>query len=504
MPIAKSVSCARVLAAGGVGVFALALAGCAPAPRVEPAPPVPTPVSAEARYPTVLAEDVSVATERLYSLQVDRASRAEALRAFASRAGLTLNLQLRPDDTISLELVDKPLREVLDALVLGCACDYRLESGRLSLLPDTPVSRSYALEYLNLKRSLDARLGLATRVGNLSLNPGSDSGGGNVSSATIRSAGEQDIWRAVDAGLRGVLQIPNADPRVQVVPAAGLVVVHARRRQHRQVVDYLAKLQSHALRQVSIEAQVVEVELHENHATGVDWSEVASHEGFGWLQSMSSGFLQAVQQGGSSLQYSASDGSRDTRVLVNLLQQYGDVRVLSAPRVVALNNQPSVLSVVENKVYFSSSVQTQSKDDDGLRSESVETAIHTVPVGLVMQVTPQVSTGGEVLMSIRPTVSRVSGYVNDPNPGLAEAGIVSRIPEIQVRELETVLRVADGETIVLGGMMQLRDQSDERAVPWLHQLPLLGQLFRSHSRAARQAELLVLLTPTVVSAEGAP
>jgi general secretion pathway protein D len=299
--------------------------------------------------------------------------------------------------------------------------------------------------------------------------------------------------------LRGLLQVKADDPRVQVNSAAGLVIVHAKRKQQDEAAEYLARLQSRVLRQVSIEAQVIEIELNENHAAGVDWSEIAQSEGFSWLQSMSSGFSQAASQSGSVLQYTGSDSASNTRVLVTLLEEYGDVRVISAPRVVALNNQPSVLSVVENKVYFSSSVKRKSSSDESTVTESVETAIHTVPVGLVMQVTPQVAVGGDVVMSIRPTISRVSGYVNDPNPSLAAAGVVSRIPEIQVRELETVLRVRGGETVVLGGMMQLRNSLDRQNVPWLHKLPAIGSLFRSRQKAMHQAELLVLLTPTVMS-----
>ena len=450
--------------------------------------------------PSALPIPERLSTEELYSLRTEGSTVEQVLKSLAKRARLQLDLNLELKGVLSLDLVDRPLREVLDAILPACDCRYHLVGQRLQIFPDTPISRSYAIDYLNINRSLKTQLGIATRVGNLSVASDSGSGGDNTSSTEIKSQSQLDVWRSIDEGLRSLLQIKPDDSSVQVNSAAGLVIVHAKQLQQEKAADYLARLQSRVLRQVSIEAQVIEIELNENHAAGVDWSEIAQSEGFSWLQSMSAGFSQAASQSGSVLQYTGSDSSSSTRVLVTLLEEYGDVRVISAPRVVALNNQPSVLSVVENKIYFSSSVQRKSSSDESTVTESVETAIHTVPVGLVMQVTPQVAVGGDVVMSIRPTISRVSGYVNDPNPSLAAAGVVSRIPEIQVRELETVLRVRGGETVVLGGMMQLRNSLDRQNVPLLHKLPVLGALFRSRQKEMNQAELLVLLTPTIMSA----
>lgn len=436
--------------------------------------------------------------ETLYSLSVDDVPIEAVLRSVAKQAKLTLIMQVQPRVNKSLHLIDQPLHEVLNAIISGCDCRYTLSENQLRILSDAPVSQNYAIDYLNISREVVADLAIATSVGNLSATSSGGDGQGNASRTAISSQSTFDLWQSIDMGLRSVLRLKADDFGVQVNPAAGLVVVHGKHQQHQAVARYLARLQSRILRQVSIEAQVIEIELNESHAAGVDWREIAQGEGLSWLQNMSSGFSDLAKASGSVLQYSNSGGSSSTRVLVNLLEEYGDVRVISAPRIVALNNQPSVLSVVENKVYFSSSVERESSSDNSKVTESVETTIHTVPVGLVMQVTPQVARDGSVVMSIRPTISRVSSYVIDPNPILAAAGVVSRIPEVQVRELETVLRVSDGETIVLGGMMQLRNSSDHQHVPWLHSLPVVGALFSSRKKAMQQAELLILLTPTVL------
>ncbi len=488
--------------AGVLGL--LSVAGCAsPATTADPpatllSTPFDTAKAHAVALPSMLPGRQSAQKQALYSLSVEGVRLDRTLRSIAAEAGLQLVLGVTADQRITTSLVDQPLSGVLDVLSAFCDCRYQISGGRLSVLNNAPYSKSYSLDYLNIKREIVSNLAIATRVGNLSAASDGSDNRGNASRTGITSRATVDVWESLDLGLRGLLQIESKDPRVQINAPAGLVVVHATDRDQRLVADYLALLQSRLRRQVSIEAQVIEIDLNEHHAAGVDWQQLASADGLSFLQSMSSGFSAPTQASGAVLQYTREGSSSSTRVLVNLLQQFGDVRVISAPRVVALNNQPSVLSVVENKVYFSSSISRKSSTEGAAVTESVETAIHTVPVGLVMQMTPQVSIDGDVVLSIRPTISRVSAYVTDPNPALAAAGIVSRVPEIQVREMETVLRVGDGETIVLGGMMQIRDRNDRSHVPLLHKLPLIGALFRSKERASRQAELLVLLTPTVV------
>ncbi len=480
------------------------LQGCAS--RSSKPEAVPTPVEVElqeidthAALPSVFVDDEQPVLQTRYSISVDDAPLVDVLTSISERAGLILEMRSRPTVKVSVRLLDRPIEQALEIILAGCSCRHSLSENRLLILPDEPFSQSYAVDYLNVDRELIANLAIATRVGNLSSASVGGDNRGNASRTGVTSDSRINLWQSIDLGIRGLLQIKADDSRVQVNSAAGMVIVHGRHNEHQVVVDYLARLQSRMRRQVSIEAQVIEIELDESHAAGVDWRQVAQGSGFSWLQYMSSGFSDLAQASGAVLQYSGSKGSSKTNVLVHLLEEYGDVRVISAPRVVALNNQPSVLSVVENKVYFSSSVKRNSTTDEATITESVETAIHTVPVGLVMQVTPQISVDGEVVMSIRPTISRVSGYVNDPNPSLASSGVVSRIPEIQVRELETVLRVDDGVTVVLGGMMQVHDSNNQQRVPLLHSLPVLGKLFKNHHKVSKQAELLILLTPTVLS-----
>ena len=186
----------------------------------------------------------------------------------------------------------------------------------------------------------------------------------------------------------------------------------------------------------------------------------------------------------------------DLSATIELLQTYGDVQILSQPQIIALNNQAAVLKVVDNRVYFSIEVErSNSADFENITSE---TRIHTVPVGLVMSVIPFITPEGRVVLNIRPSISRILGFREDPFPQPGTDGIRNSVPEIQVREMESVLAVNDGETAVIGGLMQQTQGFDDSGVSGLRSVPVLGKLFGQSNRTRSKTELLVFLKPTVL------
>ena len=127
---------------------------------------------------------------------------------------------------------------------------------------------------------------------------------------------------------------------------------------------------------------------------------------------------------------------------IKLLNQFGNTRVLSSPKLMALNNQTALLKVVDNIVFFH--VQAQPAilltGTAGGQQSTFTTTADTVPVGVIMSLTPQINENGQVTLTVRPTISRVLSFVNDPNPALAAATppIISPVPQIQTREMESV------------------------------------------------------------------
>jgi MSHA biogenesis protein MshL len=200
------------------------------------------------------------------------------------------------------------------------------------------------------------------------------------------------------------------------------------------------------------------------------------------------------------VQYNNPNAARGGSIssTVKLLDSFGRTRVLSSPKIMAINNQTAVLKVTDNKVYFT--VQAQVTPAQGTTQPLVvyTTTQNVVPVGFVMNVTPQISDNDVVVLNVRPTVSRIIGFVKDPNPDLARAGVISNVPEIQSREFESVLRIASGQTAVLGGLMQDSFEGNRDGLPILSRVPILGDAVSYRNDTSRKSELVVFLRPVVV------
>jgi MSHA biogenesis protein MshL len=253
--------------------------------------------------------------------------------------------------------------------------------------------------------------------------------------------------------------IPNSE--------AGLINVRATAKQHEAVQSFIDHVMANAQRQVLIEATVVEVELSDRYQQGIDWRVINEGTGFDAFQLLTGNLAPGLTgnpplpipppAGVASsflLNFSKTDESKRIDVVVQLLRQFGDLQVLSSPHIMVLNNQPAVLKVVENVVYFEIDVEPGVVTVTTQSVPAIETTAKTVPVGLVMTVTPQVNENQSVTLNMRPTISSITQFVNGPSPDLAAADTVNQVPQIQVREMESVLKVNNGQIAVLGGLIQ--------------------------------------------------
>jgi MSHA biogenesis protein MshL len=181
---------------------------------------------------------------------------------------------------------------------------------------------------------------------------------------------------------------------------------------------------------------------------------------------------------------------------IKLLDQFGRTRVLSSPKLMVINNQTAVLKVVNNEVYFT--IKADTVTNQTTSNTTFTTTQNVVPVGFIMAVTPQISEGDMVTINVRPTVTRVIGTVNDPNPALKIANVVSSIPVTQTREMESVLKVASGQTAVLGGLMLDTFESQRVGLPVASRIPVFGDLVSKRNDTTVKSELVVFIRPYVV------
>jgi general secretion pathway protein D len=501
-----------------------------PPPKL--APPVPT-------Y-TVVVNDVPV-RDLLFSIARDT----------------QYNIDIYPGITgrVSLNAVNEPLPVILDRIARQADLRYSMEGHTISIQPDTPFTKTYQVNYVNVARHATSETGVSVQIsstGNatgMAATGGSGQQGnaGNNSSTTISSTTNNDFWDVLAENIRAILvstrqaneNIQQREARaeaekaqraeliaqtdavskagagadklfatafkdirtagkyeVSVNPVAGTVTVSGTTRQHELIQQYLDKTGKSVRRQVLIEATIVEVGLKDQFHAGIDWTKLA--EGTGW--SIVSSILPKDQLAGALTPFytiSYNNTNHDFRAAIKLLESFGNTRVLSSPKLMALNNQTALLKVVDNLVYFTLSSDTN--QTQGVSVTTFTSTPYTVPVGVMMSVTPQVGDNGSVTLTVRPTISRKVGEVLDPNPALAEQNIKSGIPVIQVREMESFLEVRSGQTVILGGLIQDESNNARDGLPVLSRPENTGWIFGQQERIASQSELVIFLRPTIVA-----
>jgi MSHA biogenesis protein MshL len=325
-----------------------------------------------------------------------------------------------------------------------------------------------------------------------------------VSPASTASAEDREKARAEYKTLFAATVISNRE--------AGVITVRGTNKQHEKVREFIDKVMSSAKRQVLIEATIVEVQLNDGYQAGIDWSRVGREgagSGFTFNQTLgpqptSRGTLTTPATGLGLITgyFNPVSPLGDIAASINLLKQFGDTKVLSSPKLMVLNNQTAVLKVVDNLVYFTvqSQISQSASGVSGTNLQSVTTTPNTVPVGIVMSVTPQINDTGNVNINVRPTISSLIRYVLDPNPELKRANVDQQgIPEIQVREMESMLQISSGNTAVLGGLMQDVIRSNTDKVPGLSDIPGVGRAFTGKNDSNRKTELVIFLRPTVIT-----
>ena len=325
-------------------------------------------------------------------------------------------------------------------------------------------------------------------------------GAPNLASTTISSPG---------ANLQQATLVPDD---VVVNAVSGTITINATDLQHQLIQKHLDSVTSAIQRQVLIEATIVEVILADGFQSGIDWSRLPISGGLSITQTLLGGFTGAATGAGASpgnamtIAYTnPTTNVGNISGTVKLLEEFGSSRVLSSPKLMAMNNQTALLKVVDNLVYFEIKADTTTTST-GPSQTTFNTTAKSVSVGVVMGVTPQINEDGRVLLNVRPTITRLNTsqpFVNDPNPSLCDAArlncIANPVPQIQVREMESVLQVVSGQTVILGGLMQDNVTFAREQIPGADSLGAFGDLFRFRNQGARKSELVIFLRPTVVS-----
>jgi MSHA biogenesis protein MshL len=537
-----------------LAAFAAAvLAGCGQQPlkpgdsHIREQPPVAGTIPPPVQITPMLPQPKPSVRPETYSVVVNNVRVQELLFALARDA--RLNVDIHPDmtGTVTLNAIDQTLPQLLTRIARQVDMRYEIDGSNLVVMRDTPFLRVYRIDYVNMTRDSRSIATVSTQVTGGLVGGAS---GQNNSTATINSVSANKFWDTLVSNIKEILQetdkvIPAAPPppppsttsaaqpsgapatpsaispgtlpsqpvstfreaaSVIANPETGILNIRATSRQHEKVQEFLGNVMTNARRQVLIEATVAEVQLNNQYQRGIDWQRLRS--------GASSTGVPSFNQGASGLEFGQSSAGTPAGINTNafvfggaitslnfnfalkFLESFGDVRVLSSPKISVLNNQTAVLKVVDNLVYFT--IQAQSTANQTSTLTTFTTTLNSVPVGFIMSLVPQISDTDTVVLNLRPTISRKIGDVADPNPSLAAAGVTSLVPVIQTREMESVLRVQSGQVAVLGGLMQDAVTNIEDTIPGVRDLPGIGQILSQRRDGNQKTELVIFLRPIVI------
>ena len=451
-----------------------------------------------------------------YTVVVNQVPIRELLFSMARDADLNLDIDNDISGKITMNAIDQTLPRILNRIESQAAITYVLEEGTLKVRADKPYLHVYHIDYLNISRASGGSVSISTEIGATSSGAQSQGGGGNSggsgdnkASSKIENESVNEFWSTITKNIGGILDQKKSatsgskvedSSNIIVNRESGIIAIRATRKKHKVVKKFIDQVVGSAQRQVLIEATIAEVQLSDFYQAGIDWSVVSESSGGvltkGGIQDVIGGSLGAAPV--FQLATTGTINGNPLNITLKALETFGDVKVLSSPKVMTLNNQTAILKVVDNEVFFNIDVNVVPGNTNTNAVTTVDTTVNTVPVGIVMAVTPFIDEGGTVTLNVRPTISRIIRFVDDPNPLLAEAGVVSQIPVIQVREIETMLKVDDSETAVIGGLMQDQINKENRGIPILSSIPLLGALFSYTEEKYVKSELVIFIRPVVI------
>ena len=366
-------------------------------------------------------------------------------------------------------------------------------------------TKDYVIDYIRLVRSGSGSSLAQISSGEGGGSSGGDSGGGGGAGGsesgaiTIEQNDTVEFWAELEGQLGGLV---SPEGRLVVNRMAGTVQVSDRFPRVRQIGQYIAEINRAIHRQVDIDVRIVEVTLDDDFSLGVDWSRLsgptADGLGFdlnsnsiigqpagGFVGKLPSLSLDVFNIAGNTLEFSA---------LVDALREQGAVKIVSQPQIRALNNQSAMIKVGTDRTFFRRelSIDTTSA---GSTTQSADIP-QVVTEGIVLALTPQISSSGWIMLDVSPVITRVSSISQVLE---ANGQVRSNAPNLDIRQASSLVRVRSGETIVIGGLIQDEESDTERSVPGISSIPFVGNLFKGNYQVRGKKELVMFLTARLVN-----
>jgi len=433
--------------------------------------------------------------KEVYSFSLREADIKDVLRAIAKQTNYNVVMESDVEGECTVDLKDVTLEKALEYIVEPLEFSYKIEGKTVYVSKPRLETKMFSINYLALKKigssSVDGSIGGSQGTAAATTTKGSF--------VALESKTEADIWKSLEDNINKLI---SKEGKIFVNNQASMVVVTDYPRHLKSISKFLEGIETIVHRQVMIEAKIVEVQLSEGYKEGINWQllngklwdySINIGQQFrspiilpGGAQTATSPPFFAIFAGGTHLDIN--------NTFVELLKTQGTINIVSSPKVITMNNQRAVIKVAKQDVYF----DVQQNTGTG---GSTATVIYTpkfINVGLILDVIPQIDDAGNIILNIHPMLtSRISEVAQPINTGTGPTTF-TYVPVLDVRETDTMVKVKDGDTVIIGGLLQDYKKNDVKGIPGLMSIPLFGKLFSYTEETSTKIELVVMLTPRIV------
>lgn len=397
-----------------------------------------------------------------------------------------------------INIKNMALFEVFDLLLKEQNVNYNFKRNVLQVYSiDT---KTFKIDYITSVREGTAVVNASVDVKPVEVgedDDDSDSKSGNE----IKTTEKFNFWETLDAEIKALLnngteEYEAADPIINI--NAGLITVTGTNSQLTRVGNYLKELKSRLHKQVMIDVSIISVELGNDYSTGINWKKFqlginTKHDTTGNLVSTGSAdatFYNTLNNSAKNLNI-INNLNFSMEGLLNFISERGKSKIISSPKVMTLNNQQALITIGDN-INYRVQEESQSSTFD---SRSNSFTLYSIFIGVMLNLLPEVSDDGQIMLRINPSLSSFK-YAEDDQK---QTTIREIAPDTLEKKLSTVVKVNSGDTIILGGLIGQTKSKSKTSVPVLGDLPLLGAAFKSTTDAVSTTELVFVITPHIIN-----